>query len=939
MTGTINNDTFNAGESGGNATLTAGDVIDGGAGTDTLKVAATGNIANTVLAGKTVSNVEQFEFLSGGTVTVDTTSISGATSLAVTGAGGAVSATAAGTTDISVSGQSAAGAVTVQGGKDIAVTNATGIVTVGAATAAEGKVTVTDTSVAGDAVAVDAKGDVTVNTAGSTGAAVTVGANTAATGAVDIDVASAAANNITMGAIQVTGGTTVNVDQTITAAATPTGASNDVTGAVTVTGTDNTTAVTVNNSTAVGATVAVPTVAGVKQVETITFSDVAANTAVTVGGLTFTTSKALTAAEVAAAFSNITTEDFQPNLTVAGDTQSGGVIGNGIYTGSFTAAFTSGAVTGNTVVFTANAAAANAANPLAPANATAATTVTGAASAGTTGVDAISNGAVSINDGGVASITEVTIDGFSGGATIGAAATAVKTINLSNAGSGATTVQAAASDVTMNLNKIDGGVTANALTGTLTLNATGAASTFGLSASAITGLTITGDQKLDIGTGSTLTAVTAVDASTNTGGVVVDVNGGTTSFTGSGAADTVELITTAAPTKAISLGAGDDTLIDSATLTGVGTGGSIDGGEGIDTLQLTMANAAALGANAQTFYTNFENLKLVTNAAATVNLANLGFTNSVAVASDANGLVLDNLASGGTVTLAANNTGTLDINVKDAGLVANTSDVTNLVLSSTNNLTGGTVDLTGVETINITQEDTEVVVAPATQTTNNNTLTVTSAQAKTITIGGDQNLNLTLTGSTAVTTIDGSANTGELIVTSLNTTSATTITGGAGDDQLTAATGTTADVLLGGAGSDQLVANAGLSTLTGGAGNDVFVINTASQNVNSYATVTDFTTGDLIDLGTVAAFNQSQVTLGGTAVFQDLANAAINAVDAANTASWFQFGGDTYIVKDVTAGVTNAEDFVNGEDFIVKIAGTVDLSQASFNSDQGTIGL
>ena len=164
---------------------------------------------------------------------------------------------------------------------------------------------------------------------------------------------------------------------------------------------------------------------------------------------------------------------------------------------------------------------------------------------------------------------------------------------------------------------------------------------------------------------------------------------------------------------------------------------------------------------------------------------------------------------------------------------------------------------------------------------------------------------------------------------------ATTITGGSGADVLRAADGTTADILIGGAGNDILVANAGLSTLTGGAGADVFRIAVASNNVNSHSTITDFTAGDLLQIVGITAFRSASVTLAGTAVFQDFANAAISALEV-NQAGWFQFAGNTYVVADMVADSTS---FHNGQDFVVMLTGLIDLSNASFNSTYHTIAL
>lgn len=298
-------------------------------------------------------------------------------------------------------------------------------------------------------------------------------------------------------------------------------------------------------------------------------------------------------------------------------------------------------------------------------------------------------------------------------------------------------------------------------------------------------------------------------------------------------------------------------------------------------------------------------------------------------------LVLDKLSNNGTVVLTA--TGDVTVNVTDAA--TGTADVLNAVLSSTGNLAAGTLTAANVETVNISTVDTEVPVAPAVQTKNVDSLTLTADKATTVNVSGAADLTLTLTGSTKVTSIDGSTMTGGLTVTSLNTTAATTIKGGSGNDVLTAATGTTADVLLGGAGNDTLTANAGLSTLTGGEGNDLFVINVASANVNSYATITDFAAGDLLQITGAATFAASKVVLGDTAVFQDYANAAINSLKATGAVAWFQSAGNTYVVADMGTASDGAAGFVNGEDFIVKIVGLVDLSNASFNNDHDTIAL
>jgi len=288
---------------------------------------------------------------------------------------------------------------------------------------------------------------------------------------------------------------------------------------------------------------------------------------------------------------------------------------------------------------------------------------------------------------------------------------------------------------------------------------------------------------------------------------------------------------------------------------------------------------------------------------------------------------LDNFISGGTLEIGTAGNGAT-VTVKDAA--TGTADSLNVLLSSAGTIAAGTVTAANVESVAITNTDTLLFLGAS---NNSNTLTLTADKATSVTVSGNTQLTLTMTGSTAATKIDGSAMTGAFIVTSVNTTSATTITGGSAADTLTAATGTTADVLVGGAGNDKLTSNAGLTVLTGGAGDDTFVIKTASTNVNSYATITDATKGDYVqftDTAGTEVFNAAKLALGDTAVFQDYANAAIATNTAQGGISWFQYGGNTYVVQE--AGANTSSSFTNATDFIVKLTGLVDLSTASFDT-------
>ncbi|WP_310610297.1 DUF4214 domain-containing protein [Limnohabitans sp.] len=935
FTGTANNDTFTASVSAFQApatgvlsaveTANSIDSLDGGAGIDTLNLETQGGAS---LSMPSLTNIEVLNVRSQGALTIDTTTVAGVTNLNVTKAAGAVSATSAATTDINVA-MKASGAVDVAGGKDVTVK----LTDVGSA----------NTVNVGVAAAADAAGNVVVEMTGAK---------------------TVAATDASLSVVNVTGGKTISITQKATsdasAAAADTTGATITEGAIAVIGNAATTTVTVKQDATVTKALAANKTGGVTETASVKFSVLTAGQTLVMGGLTFTASVAMTAAEAATAFANLVKNAAfaAPTSISAGDTQSGGVASKGTYTGIFSG-WTSAAASGDTVVFTSTTANSNIAADLANTGTgtVVVTTTQGKANdAGAAGgVLGVTAGNVTVNDAS-GTIKTITIDGV--GAVSSTTATAVlETLNLSNAAAAAAmTVASSAATLALNLEKMGTAASAATLTITAaptTLNVKSTGNNYvALTAAATETLNVAGTGtlwanandlaglktvKVSETAGLVLNAlvadtVTSVDTSATTGKVTVSIDGAKATYTGGAGADVVTLATSTALTKAINLGAGDDTL-SFAALAVTGSTAALAGGDGTDTLSMSTAAADALDGVVQTFYTGFERLTINdAAAAANIDLANLGFTNYVTTNGSSGILTLTNLASNGTVAIAVAPTTGTTVVVKDAA--TGTADVLNVVLTSTGNLDGKVLTAANVETINISTVDTETGATP---TKNVDALTLTADKATKVTVSGGQDLTLTTTGSTKVTAIDGSAMTGGLTVTSLNTASATTITGGAGNDVLTAAAGATADVLLGGAGNDILVANAGLDTLTGGAGADVFAITTASLNVNSYATITDFAAGDLLQLSsTVTSFAAAKVALGSTATFQDYANAAISSLGA-NASGWFQFDGNTYVVADLGADSTTA--FTNNEDLIVKFTGLVDLGSASFNSTYYTVAL
>lgn len=961
VVGTANNDTINSTQVEDNVgnykdTLTALDNIDGGDGNDTINVISTADIADPTTS--TIQNVETANLVSAENVTATTTGWTGLTALNVKQAED-VTLTAAASTAVAVSG--AKGAVTVDGGSTVNVTTAGTTIELGSTTGAAGAITVSHTKQANHSISVDGGTTVALTTAGVTSGTSNIGNNgTSPTGAVTVNVTGAAyeaATPSTLGQISVTGGTTVNVTQTAasstTAAATDTAAETVTQGQVTVNGTAITTAVTVTQNAAVAPVNAVSAVAAVTESGSAVFSALTSGQTLTVGGLTFSAGSAgTTAAQTAAAFANLAAGAIQGTSTL------------GTYSGALTG-WTSAAASGTgstTVVFSSTAAGPQDDLVFTGTGTAPALTKTQGVTAikAVTGVMGVAAGSVVVTDYGyndaskADSITTVTLDSYGNSIVMSDALT---TVSLANSASAFTASNNTATTLGLTLNKVTGMVNLDAGAAkytTLNVTTAGTKSASAVTAAAVTALTVSGTAALDL-TGSTLSAlktvtvsgaagltvdasgstVTSVDTSASTGANSISVDATKATYTGGAGADTVTT-TAAAPSKAISLGDGNDKLTLAAGTTSVT--GAISGGNGEDTLSMVSANAAAADDSAAfaTAVTGFEVLEL-TGAAGndTVDLAALGNFSKVSAAAGTNSLTLNNFVNGGTLTMTGNGA-TYGVNVKDAATGA--ADVVNLVLRKAGALTAGTVTAANVESVTIAANDTTADVVAG---TNPHTLTLVATKATSLTVTGNAKLTLTNTGNTALTSIDASAMTGALIVTTAGTV-AETVKGGSGADELTAATGTVADTLIGNDGKDTLISNAGLTTLTGGAGADTFVVQTPSANVNVYTTITDASAGDTIKLAIQGdeTFAKTKLSLGDTAVFQDYANlAAAGDASVNGKISWFQFGGNTYVVQDLAdvtvGGPTDGTSFTNNKDIIVKLTGLVDLSTASLNN--GTV--
>ena len=799
FTGAAGDDTFTAADIGAAQTWTVGDAIDGGDGNDTFNVISAAAVTG-VPVGASVTNVEIMNVTSGGAITLNTaTGFTGLTALNANGQGVAT-VTGAATTALSVTSAgvvAGAEAIAVNGGSTATVTSTNNIL---------------DT--------------------------ITVGATNAAIGAVNVTSTGGTANGNTQGAIAVTGGTEVTVNQNAGNAAT-TGV-DTVGGSVSVTGNGSTTAVTVNQTaTNVGFT-ATPTVAG--------------KVGYTAGAVTIA------------------------------DAQAGTVKANTIAT-------------------------------------------------------------VSLSNAGAATVDSDALSTLN----LAGKFLTVDTTNSSLATTPAVTTFG------LNVNGAETGVvTVDAEVTTLNVTSSTAASTVNsLVANGATAVNVAGDAKLTL-TGQTLGAVTDIVVTNTAGASFGTALGTAVNFTGGAGADAVSL---GATTKAITMGAGNDTVTTAGL---VGTGGSVNAGDGIDTIVMTSADAALRDGDA-TFnskFTGFETLRIsdALATATTLNLTGLNAVSTVELAAGSTDLtsIIDNLASGGTVKLLANSTG-LAVQVKDAAF--NPADVLNLGLSKNGILAASLVEAAGVETVNITSADAVAAGSAAVI----NTMTLAAADATKITVAGNNGLDLGVLGGAKVTTFDAAgvvgngtadsaANLAVTYVSGNATASATVaITGGAGNDTLTG--NAAKDTIVGGAGDDQITGGLGIDVMTGGAGRDTFVIASGDAGITGAEKITDFAlglTGDTIDLDNVitilgdktatdvtavisgavdvtATVKDGIITIGGAdaALVDSLGEFKLifEAIDAgADDSAAFAFGGNTYVISD--AGGAAATDIIQ----LVGLSGATSLA-------------
>lgn len=497
-------------------------------------------------------------------------------------------------------------------------------------------------------------------------------------------------------------------------------------------------------------------------------------------------------------------------------------------------------------------------------------------------IELIGRNATAFDTSSKSDVKSVTVDGaVTGASTITVAAGQSVTLSNSNIGTNVATT-AANTSLAVTLNKLGVAGTAAAV------DFAGAElATVDLAVAGNSVIALTNDEKLatlnisgagnvtidaDAGGAAAGTLLTTVNAASATGNVSIQLEDDTT-----------------AKNVTVTGGAGNDTANFGATFT---KDDKFDGGAGIDTLELTQASvttvegytAAADIAAVKTNLANIEVLKVSDALTSSIDASRFDSVNQFVFAAGlgnagagADTYTLSKVTSGVSVTIAdaAVQTGgdtTLAVEIIDATLAGNNSDVLNVVLNDA--AAGGASDVgsinaVGVDILNI--EAKSLTAAGAAGTTTSYVLDIanTSTALDKVVVTGNIGINLSNVALVnSIAEIDASGMTvakktdaGLTASVATGGTNGVKITGSGGVDVLTG--GDAADIIIGGAGADTITGGAGNDQLTGGADSDKFVF-AATAATNGKDTITDFKAGAVADGGDVFDFGTN--ALGTTTV-------------------------------------------------------------------------
>jgi S-layer protein len=583
-------------------------------------------------------------------------------------------------------------------------------------------------------------------------------------------------------------------------------------------------------------------------------------------------------------------------------------------------------------------------------------------------------------------VTTVSVSGNAGLATI--TGTAIANVTLASTAASASIVNAAgdgAGTLNLTVKGVTGGATITDTDNeysTINVVSSGSTSSVALAGTATKTLALSGSANLTVGAAG-LTNLAKVTIG-NSGKVTADFSAGTVTDVNASASTGTNSITIDGTKATFEGGAGNDTVLMAAA-----PSKAIDGGAGSNTASFNaIANLGSLTAAALKNVTNFQTLQLtgaVGGGGAVLDVSGLpsGMTNvSLNTHTDAAALTLSNVASGFNLTV-------LDALANNATVALKTDGSADVLNLNIGNATSGAIALAASGITATTFETVNVVAnADTSAGAVTHTLKLVDATATTLNVSGAAGVDFTGSTLTNVATV-GAANAAGNITVALVVTGGSTVNTGSGNDTITTAgaagkvdtinTGTGNDTvnvgagndvitfgggdkttgvtlvagngnntvtvagtgkstitvgsgnntITGSAGSDTITVGVGANTLTLGGGTDTVKFAAASTSSAIFTTIKDIVAGDVLDFHLVNAVANASGKFGAALVsgvtdYQTFLNQAVSA-KVAGTLSWFQFGGDTYIVEE--KGVTGS--FVAGTDQVVKLSGIHDLTNST----------
>jgi len=308
-----------------------------------------------------------------------------------------------------------------------------------------------------------------------------------------------------------------------------------------------------------------------------------------------------------------------------------------------------------------------------------------------------------------------------------------------------------------------------------------------------------------------------------------------------------------------------DRIVGTVDITGTassfGAGDIIDGGEGTDTLALTVVGSTGAITSVAGIVSNVEAITIgnAASVSTALNLANVTSAKSLSVGSGTDGVVLtvSNLTNIVDASLAGNGGLTMTYAAK---AVAGTADAQNLTLAGVtpalSSSTSNTFTADGIETMNLSASVASRV-------------NLAGTSLKTVNVEGAASA-IVITAEPTVTTMDASKATGNVTFVATAATGLTKMVGGAGDDGLTFGGTLTRNVAVdGGEGKDKL--SLGNTAFAADAFANVKNVEVIALNATAAATVDVKAVTGLSEV--VSSVTQTAAEVTGTAAAGAVPNA------------------------------------------------------------------